>query len=203
VSTKSPGGAIRDLTTRSLEQKPSLLPSELNLPTGRSSHFLEESLMLKSAKAMLAYIGGFTFTSATLEGLRAIQVSTGASESSRGKQHISGLRLVYDESTSSVVLGQWISEFACIELAPGERLTEITTWHDFTNRFSHVKFGPITGIRFVTSHGAVKEFLRQPILDKVCLKYHENPYENLVCFSSFSTKMMALTIVIVLHGLGM
>lgn len=131
---------------------------------------------------MLAYEGGFAFTSAILTRIRAIHISTGANDFSRGTHHISGLRFVYEDSDLPVILGQWIAEVGRLELEHDERLTEITTWHDFTNRFARVKFGPTVGIRFATSKGVVKEFLQQRVEDKVRLQYRENPYEDLVCY---------------------
>jgi hypothetical protein len=154
--------------------------NDVVLPQMSSHQIPITPLILKSAKEMLAYQGGFAFTSAILTGVRAIHLSTGANDFSRGTHHISGLRFVYEDSDLPVVLGQWITEVACLELEHGERLTEITTWHDFTNRFARVKFGPTIGIRFVTSKGVVKEFLQQHVEDKVRLQYRENPYENLV-----------------------
>ncbi|ORY56063.1 uncharacterized protein BCR38DRAFT_119373 [Pseudomassariella vexata] len=144
-----------------------------------SHHIPLTSDSMKSAVEMLAHAGGFAFTSANFSRIRRIRVSAGRNGYSRGPKHISGLWIDYEDSDVPLILGQWITECAVLEMHDDERLVEVTTWHDFTNRFSRVKFGPIVGISLVTSKGLKKEVLGQSVEGKVCLQYRENPYEKL------------------------
>ncbi|KAI0137222.1 hypothetical protein BJ170DRAFT_590162 [Xylariales sp. AK1849] len=180
VRLKSPGGHIRDFSKRTIADNSASNPTGGKYDQKGLCPLTLERPFLSSAEEMLAYNGGYAFAVGSLVGVRAIHLSTGRSGFSRESQHISGLRLDYEGSDSPIILGQWIAEFASLELAPDERLTEITTWHDFTNRFSRVKFGPTVGMKFATSKGAVRKFLRQQVEGKVCLKYRENRNEDLL-----------------------
>ncbi|RYP59540.1 hypothetical protein DL770_010173 [Monosporascus sp. CRB-9-2] len=124
------------------------------------------------------YQRGFAFTTAELSDVREVRVSVGKEGRSRPEKHISGIWLDYRDSTPAVV-GQWIQENGSLALEPGDRITQVTTWHDFTNSYRHVMFGPIVKIRLCTAAGTTKEFLNPTAGGSVCLSYRENPYEEL------------------------
>ncbi|KAK7980560.1 arginine rich protein [Apiospora arundinis] len=136
--------------------------------------------MLYSAKELLAHSGGFAFTSASLCGLRRIRFSVGAAGYSRGSHRISGLRLEYKGSASPAVVGQWISEYGkSLKISDDERLTEVVTFHHASNRFSRVKFGPMSGMSITTSKGRAMDVMPLPAEGDVRLCFRETPYETL------------------------
>lgn len=161
--------------------------------------------MLKSAEEMMAYPRGFAFTAADLHNVKRIRVSLGGgvggegrSSHSRSEKNISGLWLEYHDSQTPAILGQWqwgsqkhqpheedsLMRELELELEPGDRVTQMTTWHDYTNSYKRVKFGPIVKLRLGTARGITKDFLNPlSTTGKVCLFYRENPYEELVCYA--------------------
>ncbi|KAI1858568.1 hypothetical protein JX265_010661 [Neoarthrinium moseri] len=175
VNLQSQGGHIRDFALRNVKY-----------PTKNARDLLQKvmpplemSQTISSAKEMLSYPGGHVVTAAKLTGLRAIHLSKGDTASSRGLHHISGLRLEYSNGDYPLIMGQWINQFASMELDADERLTQITTWHDYTNRFNRVKFGPTIGMSFVTSKGTKRDFLLDKLDSKLCLKYQDNPFQTI------------------------
>ncbi|KAH6656305.1 hypothetical protein BKA67DRAFT_531583 [Truncatella angustata] len=177
VKLKSPHDQIRDLVVDLCTV--SHAPSEENT-TGISDIFSVSPFHLGSAQELLAYIGGFAFRTADLAGLRRIRFSGGIEGCSRGPEHMTGLQLEYTEDEAPHIIGQWLNGLVSFELEPDERLVEITTWHGIVNRFSRVKFGPLTRIEFVTSKGRrLINTQHKRHEDLVCLKYRENPYEKL------------------------
>ncbi|KAK8039263.1 hypothetical protein PG993_007674 [Apiospora rasikravindrae] len=135
--------------------------------------------MLYSAKELLAHNGGFAFTSASLSGLRRVQVSVGDVGFSREPHHISGLMLEYEGSALPVVVGQWISEHKSLEISADERVVEVVTFHHANNRFNRVKFGPLSGIWITTSKGTTMKVIMRPAEGDVRLCFRETPYERL------------------------
>jgi hypothetical protein len=138
------------LTAQSSNVKNTPFSDPPDLSRINSHRLLITPSLLISAKEMLAYHGGHAFDSANVEGLRKIRVSVGKTGFARETGHVTGLCLEYADSELPLILGQWIDELGSIELGPDERLTGITTWHDYTNRYNRVKFGPLIGMRFVT-----------------------------------------------------
>ncbi|RYP24945.1 hypothetical protein DL765_000173 [Monosporascus sp. GIB2] len=144
--------------------------------------------LLVSAHEMLGYPRGFAFTAGRLSGVRRIRVSGGKPGHSRSEHHVSGVRLEYnDDGSDAIILGQWIQEFdgegeGALELAPGDRVVKMTTWHDFTNTHKRIKFGPITRLWLRTARGSERTFPPSGWAKRngqVCLEYRENPYEEL------------------------
>lgn len=147
--------------------------------------------LLASAREMLEYPRGFAFGAARLDNVRRIHVSGGMLGRSRTDRHVSGIRLEYDKSCGgdAVILGQWMQEFEGpggqpLEMALGERITEMTTWHGYTDTCKRLKFGPITLLWLRTSHGIERVFPPSASLSgqrngQICLQYRENPYERL------------------------
>lgn len=177
---KSPGGQFRDLIVRTVKR--SSQAGDTRSLRVDTPHLIAPRILDSAAKEMLAYVGGFAFTAANLRGLRAIHFSAGRRGHARGRDHISGLMLEYVDSDYPCILGQWITKFATLELNPDEeeRVTEVTSWHDFTNRFSRIKFGPAVGMRVSTSAGTTRDLILQNNLEgKVCLQHRESPYESL------------------------
>ncbi|KAH8677345.1 hypothetical protein BX600DRAFT_123255 [Xylariales sp. PMI_506] len=180
VKLRTPVLYIRDLAVRCVD---SMIEEDLQATTSTTndSHSIPLTKdVLVSANEMMAHAGGHVFDAANVEGLRTIRVSSGKSGYSRGPQHISGIQLEYEDTAVPLVLGQWIHEVGLLELAEDERLIEISTWHDFTNRYSRVKLGPTVKLRFVTSKGVTKEFPPGPVAEGlVYMEYRENLYQEL------------------------
>ncbi|OJJ07411.1 hypothetical protein ASPVEDRAFT_142746 [Aspergillus versicolor CBS 583.65] len=66
-------------------------------------------------------------THASLKGVRRIQASTGAEGRCRRSARISGLKLLYDNAPTAIV-GQWMVEQECFDLAPDEGIAYLTVW---------------------------------------------------------------------------
>lgn len=177
IRLKSPGSQVRDLVADYTECES---PQHTQGLSEARASFTSAIPRLDHAKDIMAYIGGFAFGAADLKHLRQIRLSTGADDLSRTTGEISGLQLEYADGKHPRVIGQWIKEYASLELDAGERLIEITSWHGIVNRFSRFKVGPIVGMAFVTSKGKnMIRLRRKPFEDTVCLKHRENPYEQL------------------------
>jgi hypothetical protein len=177
VVLKSPDGHIRDLVASFSE-----VGNRLEEHTSTEMEISLESLpvQLTAANEILAYKGGFAFMAADLSGLRRLHFSIGAQGFSRSGRNMSGLQMEFANSQNPLIVGQWLKKHATLELDTDERLVEITTWHSILNPFSRIKFGPITGVVYVTSKGKRLESPPQGHKDNmVCLKYRENPYEKL------------------------
>ncbi|OTB04004.1 hypothetical protein M426DRAFT_321296 [Hypoxylon sp. CI-4A] len=137
---------------------------------------------LASAQDILAYNQGLTVTVADISRIRRIRVSVDDETSAESRGHISGLWLEYRDSETPVIIGQWIKELDTIDISFGDRITEIATWHDFTDPYKRVKYGHIKKLMFGTLHGIKKEFVDPSdgyIEGNICLQYRENPYEKL------------------------
>ncbi|KAI0595235.1 hypothetical protein F4775DRAFT_585635 [Biscogniauxia sp. FL1348] len=135
---------------------------------------------LNSAAEMLAYPRGFAFTAADLTHLSKIRVSVSNEHQPASPAHLSGLQLEFSDSRNPVVLGQWVEELDALNIPPGDRLAEMTTWHDFALTHKKVKFGKIRKLQLRTAGGVGKEFLDPMVRGNICLNYRENPYEELV-----------------------
>lgn len=127
------------------------------------------------------------YTTARLQDIRRIRISSGAPGQCRLSQHISGLYFEYYNSHRPSIVGQWMMEFDSWELSLSERITEIFLW--FSNEWTRYerhpmgggkKLGKLTGIRFKTSFGNIRRFGRDCPADYVCLKYRRNQFEELV-----------------------
>lgn len=136
---------------------------------------------------MLAYPGGFAITTANFSRLRRIRVSVGNIKEISSPRHITGLWLEYYNSTIPVIVGQWVNELGTIDITPGDRISEVITWHDYTNHYKQVKYGPLRRLRIVTARGVSKEFLEHHNGGEICLEYRENPYETLVSLTVNAT----------------
>ncbi|KAI0007040.1 hypothetical protein F4779DRAFT_643517 [Xylariaceae sp. FL0662B] len=175
----SPSGSFRDFSTRS-ELLNYGLPLESTKGSLSDVHQIPiNSETLISAEEMLAYPGGFAFTTAILSCLKRIRISVDDEGYPDSRAHISGIWLEYHDSKTPVILGQWYKELSSLDLDLCDRITEITSWHDYTNTYKRVKFGPIAKLKLVTARGISKEFLDPLVGGKVCLQYRENPYEKL------------------------
>ncbi|KAI1453037.1 hypothetical protein F4805DRAFT_444983 [Annulohypoxylon moriforme] len=178
AKVQSPLGHFRDFSTHSQiintnSQGPTFEPS------GVSHHLPITVDIQKSAEDILAYPRGFAFTAANIADLRKVRVSVN-DESHTGVQgHISGLWLEYHDSNAPVILGQWIKELDSLDIPVGDRIVEVVTWHDYTNRHRRVKYGPIKRLKLGTVRGNTKEFLDSHRGGKICLQYRENPFEKL------------------------
>lgn len=94
--------------------------------------------------------------------------------------YVSGLQLEYNDSRIPIVLGQWVRELDVFDLSPGDRITELTTWHDYTNQNKRAKIGLVRRLRLGAVFGATKAFLEPYISGMICLQYRESRYEKLV-----------------------
>ncbi|KAI1211804.1 uncharacterized protein F4807DRAFT_376848 [Annulohypoxylon truncatum] len=178
AKVQSPLGHFRDLSTYS--QVVSMkLQEPIFEPSGVPHHIPITVDIQKLAEDILAYPRGFAFTAADLSGLKKIRVSVNDEEHTGVQGHISGLWLEYHDSNVPVILGQWIKELDSLDLSLGERVTEVVTWHDYTNQHRRVKYGPIKRLRIGTIRGNSKEFLDSHRGGKIRLQYRENPYEKL------------------------
>ncbi|KAI0897634.1 hypothetical protein F4806DRAFT_495304 [Annulohypoxylon nitens] len=176
---QSPLGHFRDFSVHS-----QIINTELQEPLVGSFgviHHIPVTLDIqKSAEDILAYPRGFAFAAADISSLRKIRVSVSDEKRTGVQGHITGLWLEYHDSNVPVVLGQWIKELDSLDLELGERLTEVITWHDYTNRHRRAKYGPIKRLSLGTVRGNVKEFLDSHRGGKIRLQYRESPYEKLV-----------------------
>ncbi|KAI1339365.1 hypothetical protein F5Y15DRAFT_86626 [Xylariaceae sp. FL0016] len=179
VKVKSPVGYFQDFSTRSENAKEGLWPAFLSQSRSISHHMTITCKALGPAGDILAYPRGFAFTAADLTGLKTIRVSVDKGGLPPLRGHLTGVWLEYDDSSVPIILGQWLEEFDSLTLAPGDRLVGVTTWHDFTNTYKRVKYGPIIKLSLVTANDITKEFLDPSLGGKVCLRYRENPYEKL------------------------
>lgn len=93
--------------------------------------------------------------------------------------YVSGLQLEYNDSRIPIVLGQWVRELDVFDLSPGDRITELTTWHDYTNQNKRAKIGLVRRLRLGAVFGATKAFLEPYISGMICLQYRESRYEKL------------------------
>ena len=194
-----------------MSAKPASLTASTQHPLNANSHHLPlDSTTLESAEEILSYPRGFAFTAADLTNVRRIRASVGVgaqeettSSCSRSTKHVSGFWIEYhDNKRAPLVVGQWIREQeqehqGPLELEPGDRITQVTTWHDVTNSYKRAKFGPVVRVRLATARGVEREFSGvalgstsqsltsnsnsvAPMAGKICLAYRENPYEYLV-----------------------
>ncbi|RYO82361.1 hypothetical protein DL764_009619 [Monosporascus ibericus] len=65
-------------------------------------------------------------------------------------------------------------------VSTGDRITQVTAWHHFTDSYGYVSFGSILRICLGTAAGAAMEFLNPTTGGSACLSYRENPYEELM-----------------------
>ncbi|KAI2470143.1 hypothetical protein F4781DRAFT_196502 [Annulohypoxylon bovei var. microspora] len=158
AKVQSPLGHFRDFSARCQiisinTRQPVLGSSDVShhIPIGVDIH--------ESGGDMLTYPRGFAFTAANILGLRKIRVSVSDEKHIGVQGHISGLWLEYHDSDVPVILGQWIKELDTLDLPVGERVTEVITWHDYTNGHRYVKYGPIKKLRIGTVRGNTKEFI--------------------------------------------
>lgn len=197
-----------------MSAKPASLTASPQQPLNAISHHLPlDSTTLESAEEILSYPRGFAFTAADLTNVRRIRASVGmggaheetsSRSRSRSAKHVSGLWIEYHDTRTPLVVGQWIREQeqehqGPLELEPGDRITQVTTWHDVTNSYKRAKFGPVVRVRLATARGVEREFSGialgptsqsltsnsnsnsvAPMAGKICLAYRENPYEYLV-----------------------
>lgn len=142
---------------------------------------------------------GSCFTTASLERVKRMRISTGAVKCSRSKDHVSGLWIEYDGGKGDVIAGQWIDKHTCFQLESRERLLEIAVWGTTEVKFSSSaeRFGKITGIAFTTSRKTFELRLAQPgRVEQTCVRYRATPFEDLVSrFASlFSTRITYVAI---------
>ncbi|KAK6952163.1 hypothetical protein Daesc_006696 [Daldinia eschscholtzii] len=165
----------------------------INLDTPLSSpekldvthHIPLSSEILAPAEDMLTYPGGFAITTADLSRLRRIRVSVRNIKDVSSSRCITGLWLEYHDSTMPTIVGQWVEESGSFEIPPGDRISEVITWHDHANQHNEVKYGPLKKLKFRTTHGIIKEFEECHGGAEICLEYRENAYETLVSPTSY------------------
>ncbi|RYP19419.1 hypothetical protein DL765_003392 [Monosporascus sp. GIB2] len=86
---------------------------------------------------------------------------------------LSGI-LQVDISTISRAVAKWYkTRFS------GVFPVKVTSWHDFSDGYRQVRFGPIVKTRPGTAAGVRKEFLNPTTGGSVCLSYRKDPYEKL------------------------
>lgn len=182
-------GSFHNFATRSQAVK-NLLQYPLSESSGVSHDIPITQKTLETAQEVLGSPGGFAFAAANLSNLKRVGVSVGDEGSADIHGHISGLRLEYHDSDIPVVLGQWIRLLDAFDVSPSDRITEMTTWHNYEIQDRRKKCRLIRKLRLVTILGTTKDFLDPCVSGKVCLKYRENPYQKLVSQSLRSSPEM-------------
>ncbi|OTB10972.1 hypothetical protein K445DRAFT_370642 [Daldinia sp. EC12] len=142
-------------------------------------HIPLSSENLAPAEDMLTYPGGFAITTADLSRLRRIRVSVRNIKDVSSSRCITGLWFEYHDSTIPTIVGQWVEEGGSFEIPPGDRISEVITWHDHANQHDEVKYGPLKKLKFRTIHGIIREFEECHVGAEICLEYRENAYETL------------------------
>ncbi|KAI0886120.1 uncharacterized protein GGS22DRAFT_187354 [Annulohypoxylon maeteangense] len=178
VKIQSPLGHFRNFSAHSQVINTKLREPVFE-PSGVPHHLPFTVDIQKSAEDILAYPRGLAFTAADISNLSKVRVSVNDESHSNIQGHISGLWLEYHDSNAPVILGQWMKELGSLDLPIGDRITEVVTWHDYTNRHRRVKYGPIKRLRLGTVLGNTMEFLDSHRGGKICLQYRENPFEKL------------------------
>ncbi|KAF2436479.1 hypothetical protein EJ08DRAFT_655471 [Tothia fuscella] len=121
------------------------------------------------------------WTAASLQRVRVIYISAGASNRSRGSESISGLWLEYDGSARPEIVGQWIKESGKFEISDGTEIVEIAVWSSVKSRpcIGRPKMGHIVKLQFVLSNGQSFSFGNTVPEHTVQVTVRANLYEKL------------------------
>jgi hypothetical protein len=130
---------------------------------------------------------GFIQTRASLQNVRMIRVSRGASGRSRSSHHITGLWLEYHNQEKPEIVGQWICEAGSWELAKDEKILGLSFWTSkdriLTGEPLHPSVGCVVGIEMQTTTSEYRNFA-SATQNSFNINYQANRYERLVRIDS-------------------
>lgn len=145
---------------------------------------------LAPMEMMLRHQGGFAIAAADLSKIKRIRVCVGGKGEEPNttmmigepsKDMITGIWLEYHDSHLPVILGQWKEEIGSIEISVADRLVAIQIWHDFDNGTDKRRaLGRVAGILFRTASGTEKKFARRYVVERNCISFRGNRYEEIV-----------------------
>jgi hypothetical protein len=141
----------------------------------------------------LIFQHGFIQTRASLQNVRKIRVSKGASGHSRSSDYVTGLWLEYYNEDRSEIVGQWICEVESWELAKDEKILELSFWTSedrvLVEKPWHPSVGRVVGIRMRTTASEFQIFASIP-QKSINVNYNANRLECLVRIESHPVIMM-------------
>jgi hypothetical protein len=130
---------------------------------------------------------GFIQTRASLQNVRRIRVSQGASGHFRSSDYNTGLWLEYCNEDKSEIVGQWIREAESWELAKDEKILGLSFWTSedriLVGLPYHPSLGRVVGIAMQTTASEFRIFASAP-QKSVNINYKANRLECLVRIES-------------------